>query len=107
MLSKIKFDEIKFSENYDKVREIAADHHEYLDGSGYPNHKKGEEIGLLTRILTIVDIYDSLTSTDRPYKGTVPMHKALEILMSMAKEGKLDMDLVRIISDYIRKKNKI
>lgn len=101
MLSKIKF-----NEKYDKVKQIASDHHEYLDGSGYPNHKKADELGLLTRILTIVDIFDSLTSTDRPYKGTVPIPKALDILSNMAKEGKLDEELVRIISDYMRKQNK-
>lgn len=100
MLSKIQF-----NERYDKVKEIASDHHEYLNGSGYPNHKTAEDLGILTRILTIVDIYDSLTSTDRPYKGPVPLHKALDILESMANEGKLDAELVRIISDYMKKQN--
>lgn len=97
-------DKIRFNEKYDQVQEIASSHHEYLDGSGYPNHKKGDELGILTRILTIIDIYDSLTSEDRPYKGTMPLHKALEILDSMAKSGKLDTELVRIVNDYMKKR---
>lgn len=97
-------DKIKFNEKYNRVRRIAASHHEYLDGSGYPNHIKGDQIDILTRILTIIDIYDSLTANDRPYKGTMPVHRALEILDEMAKAGKLDAALVRIIHDYMRKK---
>ena len=97
-------DKIKFNQKYNRVRKIAARHHEFLDGSGYPNHIKGNEIDTLTRILTIIDIYDSLTADDRPYKGKVPAHKALEILDSMADAGKLDKDLVRIVHDYMRKK---
>ena len=95
---------IKFNDEYNRVRKIAASHHEYLDGSGYPNHLKADDLDTLTRILTIIDIYDSLTSNDRPYKGTVPVPRALEILESMAKEGKLDRDLVRIVHDHMIKR---
>lgn len=95
---------IKFNDKYNRVRQIASRHHEFLDGSGYPNHLKADDLDILTRMLTIVDIYDSLTSNDRPYKGTVPVHKALEILDAMAKEGKLDKELVRILTDYMKKK---
>ena len=98
-------DKIRFNEKYDRVQRIASRHHEYLDGSGYPDHLTAENLDLLTRILTIVDIFESLTSNDRPYKGTVPVHKAVEILTAMAKEGKLDEDLVRIIGDYMKKRN--
>jgi len=97
-------DKIKFNSKFARVKQIASSHHEFLDGSGYPNHLKAGELDILTRILTIVDIYDSLTADDRPYKGTVPVHKALEILDSMANEGKLDKELVRIIHDYMRKR---
>jgi len=97
-------DKIKFNEKYDRVQMMASRHHEYLDGSGYPNQLKAEDLDILTRLLTIIDIFDSLTSTDRPYKGTVPVNKALDILEAMAKEGKLDKDLVRIVKDYMKKK---
>ena len=94
--------EIKFNEKYNRVRKIASCHHEYLDGTGYPNHLRAEDLDMLTRILTIVDIYDSLTSTDRPYKGMVPPDKAMKILEEMAHEGKLDIELVGIINDCMR-----
>ena len=98
-------DEIKFSAKYNRVQQIASRHHEFLDGSGYPNHLTAENLDNLTRILTIVDIYESLTSTDRPYKGIMPTEKALSILASMANEGKLDKELTRIICNYMAEKN--
>ncbi len=88
-------DKVRFHKNYRMVPKWAAEHHEYLDGSGYPNHLKGEEIDLETRILTIADIYDALTSTDRPYKKPMPKEKAFEIMRSMAEEGKLELRLVK------------
>ena len=96
-------DKIKFNEKYNRVRRIASRHHEYLNGTGYPNQLEAKDLDSLTRILTIVDIYDSLTSNDRPYKGTVPVDKALDILMAMVNEGKLDKELVTLFSDYIKK----
>ena len=96
--------EIKFNEKYNRVQKIASNHHEYLDGSGYPNHLTADSLDILTRILSIADIFDSLTSNDRPYKGTIPLPRALEILDSMANEGKLDKEIVRIFSDMIKKR---
>ncbi|OGQ96727.1 MAG: hypothetical protein A2521_07240 [Deltaproteobacteria bacterium RIFOXYD12_FULL_57_12] len=52
------------------------DHHEKLDGSGYPNGLKGEEIGLRARILQIADAYDSMIA-DRPYRDAVDEEHAL------------------------------
>lgn len=93
---------IKFNSKYNRVKKIASGHHEYLDGSGYPKGLVASQIDTLTRILTIADIYDSLTSNDRPYKGTVPVDRALDILDHMVKEGKLDKNLVRIFIDFIK-----
>ena len=92
---------ISFQDNFKLVRNFAAAHHEYLDGSGYPNGLTKDELPLEVRIMTIADIYDSLTADDRPYKKAVPKDKALLILHSMAKEGKLDPDLVDRFSDFI------
>ena len=68
--------------------------HEYLDGSGYPNHIQGDALDLETRILAVADIYDALTASDRPYKPPMPKEKACAILHSMVNEGKLDGRLV-------------
>lgn len=87
-------EKVHFNDNYKNVARFAASHHELLDGSGYPKHLKADEIELETRILAIVDVYDALTSTDRPYKKPMPQEKAFAILHSMAKEGKLEERLV-------------
>ncbi|SMQ70283.1 HD domain-containing protein [Devosia lucknowensis] len=58
---------------------IAGDHHEKLDGSGYPMGLRGEEIDLDTRIVTVADIFDALTA-DRPYRKAMPVHTAFEIM---------------------------
>ena len=87
--------ELKFGKKYSNVKDIAASHHEYLDGSGYPNHLKEEALSKYVRIITIMDIYDSLLAADRPYKKPIPKDKALAILKDMAyKENKLDKNLV-------------
>lgn len=93
--------DIRFGNHYDKVALMAARHHEYLDGSGYPEHVSAEELSTEMRLLTIMDIYESLTSTDRPYKKTIPVEKALAILESMVGEGKLDKGLVALVKEYM------
>lgn len=83
--------QIRFSEDLSHVRQWAASHHELLNGSGYPNHLRGDEIPTEVRIITILDIFDALTADDRPYKPGMPVERALSILGIMAeKEGKLD-----------------
>ena len=92
---------ISFQDDFKLVRVFAAAHHEYLDGSGYPNGLTAKDLPLEVRIMTIADIYDSLTADDRPYKKAVPVQKALSILTSMADEGKLDKTLTKQFCDYI------
>lgn len=81
---------VHFNKNYTDVPRWAAEHHEYLNGSGYPNHISGEQLDTETRILAIADIYDALTASDRPYKPPMPKAKACAILHSMVDEGKLE-----------------
>ncbi len=59
---------------------IAGSHHERLNGTGYPNRLRAEEIPLQSKMMSISDIFDALTASDRPYKRAVPVEKALEIL---------------------------
>lgn len=59
--------------------QIARYHHERYDGSGYPYGIKGDEIPLVARIMSIVDVYDALTSK-RPYKEMFPHEKALALI---------------------------
>lgn len=62
---------------------VVAQHHERLDGSGYPAGLAGDQISLHARIVAVADAYDALTS-DRPYRKGVPEHKAIEILKENA-----------------------
>ncbi|MBN2796757.1 MAG: tetratricopeptide repeat protein [Clostridia bacterium] len=73
---------------------IAGRHHEKLDGSGYPDGLAGNELSIQVRILTIVDIFEALTASDRPYKEAMTIEQALEILTEEAQDGKLDQQLV-------------
>lgn len=90
-------DNINFNIHYKNVPKWAGGHHEYLDGSGYPNHLKAEDIPIETRIIAIIDIFEALTSKDRPYKSQMDYKKAFSILESMVKEGKLDGDIVKLL----------
>jgi len=88
---------IKFSRDLAHVREWAASHHEFLNGTGYPKHLSGDEIPYEVRIITILDIFDALVADDRPYKPGMPIDRALTILTAMAeKEGKLDPKLTKL-----------
>jgi HD-GYP domain-containing protein (c-di-GMP phosphodiesterase class II) len=75
------------------MRNVVADHHECLDGSGYPRGLSGEEISLEARIITVADILDALTS-HRPYKQAWSLEAALEELERLVALGKLDADCV-------------
>ncbi len=76
------------------VPEIARSHHEKLNGSGYPNRIQDGQIPIQSRMMTISDIFDALTASDRPYKAAVPVDRALDILGSERKSGALDSDLL-------------
>ncbi|MBV1788410.1 HD-GYP domain-containing protein [Marinobacterium sp. D7] len=64
---------------FSELARVSAAHHERLDGKGYPRGVGAEEIALETRIITTADIFDAITA-DRPYRGPIPVPKALEIM---------------------------
>jgi putative two-component system response regulator len=72
---------------------VIRHHHEKMDGSGYPDHLTGQEIPLLARVMTIVDIYDALTTT-RSYRKRLPHDVALEILQDEANKGWWDKEIL-------------
>jgi len=80
---------------------IIRHHHEKLDGSGYPDGLSGDEIPLLTRIITVVDIYDAL-SNERPYHQPLDIPSTIAWLDNEVTLGKLDGQVVaalrRIVS---------
>ena len=78
------------------VPNIAYAHHEKLNGRGYPRRLLAEDIPVQSRMMTISDIYDALTASDRPYKRAVPTERALDILSMEVKDGLLDPSLVQV-----------
>jgi HD domain len=90
---------IPWGKQFSRVPIIAAAHHERLNGTGYPNRLRGEEIPLQSKLMSIADIYDALTANDRPYKKAVPVERALDILRYSVRDGHLDGELVRIFQE--------
>jgi HD-GYP domain-containing protein (c-di-GMP phosphodiesterase class II) len=97
---------IPWPEDLKNIVAYAYGHHELLDGSGYPEHLAGAEIPLETRLITLVDIFDALTASDRPYKRAVPVEEALELLRANAAAGELDPELLKVMveSDSYRRR---
>jgi HD-GYP domain-containing protein (c-di-GMP phosphodiesterase class II) len=88
--------QIAWTEDLGSVPDIAYSHHEKMDGSGYPRGLVTEHIPLQSKLMTIADIFDALTSMDRPYKPAVQPERAIDILYMEGRSGKLDLDLLKI-----------
>jgi HD-GYP domain-containing protein (c-di-GMP phosphodiesterase class II) len=87
--------QIPWPDELKDLAEIAYGHHEKRDGSGYPRKLKDAAIHFDSQILTVADIYDALTASDRPYKKAIPFEKAKAILLQEeAAKGKIMPELV-------------
>jgi HD-GYP domain-containing protein (c-di-GMP phosphodiesterase class II) len=91
--------QIPWTKSLQKVPEIARAHHEKLNGTGYPYKLRGDQIPLPTKMMTICDIFDALTASDRPYKRAVPIQRALSILEDCVRASELDPDLFRVFHE--------
>ncbi len=90
---------IPWGKAFRRVPQIAGAHHERLNGTGYPNRLRAEEIPVQSKMMSISDIYDALTASDRPYKKAVPVERAVDILEYGVKDQHLDAELVRIFRE--------
>jgi len=90
-------EKIPFTKKLKDVPFFASIHHEHLNGRGYPQGLSGEQIPLEGRILALVDVFDALTASDRPYKKALPLEQALKILGFMVKDGELDGELLQLL----------
>ncbi|MCB5186582.1 HD domain-containing protein [Methylobacillus caricis] len=84
-----------------RVPEYAGGHHERMDGKGYPRGLTGEQMSIPARVMTIADIFEALTSGDRPYKKAKTLSEALHILGNMKLDHHVDPDLFDV---FIREK---
>jgi HD-GYP domain-containing protein (c-di-GMP phosphodiesterase class II) len=91
--------QIPWTKELSRVPEIARAHHEKLNGTGYPYKLRGDEIPLPTKLMTICDIFDALTASDRPYKRAVPIDRALGILEASVRAGEVDRELFNIFRE--------
>ena len=85
--------EIPFPNNLKNVPTIAANHHEKLDGSGYPLRKKAKDLSVQSRVLGFSDIFEALTAPDRPYKKANTLRESLDIMYEMCNKGKIDKEI--------------
>ncbi len=76
-------------------------HHEKLDGSGYPDGLKGEQIPLITRIMAVADVYDAFRG-DRPYRKALTVADSLAELDTLATQGKADPTVVEHLHRVVR-----
>ncbi|MGA7624856.1 MAG: HD domain-containing phosphohydrolase [Candidatus Acidiferrales bacterium] len=81
------------------VPEIARAHHEKLNGKGYPYKLHGDQIPLPAKMMSVCDIFDALTASDRPYKRAVPVDRAFAILDDCARNNEIDSELVRLFRE--------
>jgi len=91
--------QIPWTKEIKNIPAIASAHHEKLDGTGYPNNLFAPEIPIQAKMMTISDIYDALSATDRPYKKAVPAELALDILFDEAKRGLIDAELLSLFQE--------
>ena len=83
------------------IADLAANHHERIDGTGYPRRLGGDALDLPMRVLAVADVYEALTA-DRPYRGPLPVEKALDIV-SWEVPGRLDRDVFGALERYLRR----
>ncbi len=87
---------VKFGVGYENVPIWASQHHEFVNGKGYPLKIANQELDKEARLLTIIDVFDGLSAKDRPYKPAIPLDKVIKILLEMEKEGKLDKEILNL-----------
>ncbi|OYT92132.1 MAG: metal-dependent phosphohydrolase [Burkholderiales bacterium PBB3] len=78
-----------------RVPDIAATHHEKLNGQGYPRKLNAAQLSLPDRVMALADIFEALTAADRPYKAPKTLSESLRIMATMAQDHHLDPALFR------------
>lgn len=84
---------LPFPKHLREVPEIAACHHEKMDGTGYPRRLVREQMGPVARMMAIADIFEALTAVDRPYKKGKTLSEALTIMARMRDAEHIDPEL--------------
>ena len=99
MMTKKMLDKIPFGSKYSAVAEWASSHHEFLDGTGYPEKLKGEDIPLASRIIAVADSYDAMTS-GRIYTDCKTKEEAIQELRACA-GSQFDPEVVSVFIEQV------
>ncbi len=94
-------DSLPYPNGLKRVPEYAGGHHERMDGRGYPKGLTREQMSVPARVMGIADIFEALTSKDRPYKKAKTLSESLHILGKMKVDHHIDPDLFDI---FVREK---
>ena len=89
----IMLTQLPFPKHLRNVPEIAAGHHEKMDGTGYPRRLVRDEMSPVARMMAIADIFEALTAIDRPYKKGKTLSEAIKIMSLMKKDQHIDPEL--------------
>jgi HD-GYP domain-containing protein (c-di-GMP phosphodiesterase class II) len=91
--------QIPWTPEFRGIPAIARAHHEKLNGKGYPLGLNSAQIPVQAKLMTICDIFDALSASDRPYKRAVPTDRALDILKLCVRDEEIDSELFRVFLD--------
>lgn len=89
-------EQLPFPKHLRNVPEYAGGHHERMDGRGYPRGLTRDEMSIPARIMAVADVFEALTSADRPYKKAMPLSQALTIMGRMVEDNHLDPDIFKL-----------
>lgn len=92
----IMLSSLPFPRQMRRVPAIAGNHHEKLDGSGYPRRLGEHDLGIAERVMAIADIFEALTAADRPYKPPKTLSESVKILVLMARDRHIDGQLLAL-----------
>jgi hypothetical protein len=90
---------LPWPKHLERVPDIAATHHEKLDGKGYPRQLRGDQLSLPDRVMALADVFEALTAADRPYKQPKTLTESLRIMAFMAKDQHIDPAVFRYFLD--------
>ena len=94
--TRIMLEQMALGDDYKDVLTWAPQHHELLNGTGYPKGLRGDAICAEARLITILDVFEAMTANDRPYKKPMRAEHAFSILHQMADQGQIDADILNL-----------
>lgn len=95
------YDIIKNIKGFEEIAQWAAQHHERVDGSGYPYGKTEKTLSLEARIIAVADVFQALAQ-NRPYRGPLNPDEILLILNEEVRDGRLDKDVVAMVEKNLQ-----